>query len=417
MKLKSIFEYHKPGCIDKRYGVALQIKQNQGNTYTLQKTYIAIALLVDFCSKRKYDSLNPKKAAKPFCVDQVLNEKEYLSFLDLICKKNLADNINELNDFLDNRILMRVTQGFRLVENRPINLLNELCKIAINKLDESFTDNSLPSYIKKLDSLDTHFKVYNVGQACCSSVDINSINESYTYFFDFGCVKSNHKLFRKLTAVQNATIFISHLHCDHINQITKLYKIKRNKIQIFFPYTDFDDLTITGKVFVVGSLLDGYNYIPLKLGGSNKINLKNISILQGQHLNHYPNSKLNSQGLIFLYRNNKGSLLIPGDVMYYNFPIEFNANKIILPHHGCSLPSKFKISNLDLNTLEEAFVFCGPSKAYHHPNKEHLEQIFTNNVKIYRFENEKNRCIFNRLNQETADNVCHRLTGDSFNFF
>lgn len=191
-------------------------------------------------------------------------------------------------------------------------------------------------------------------------------------------------------------IFISHFDNDHINFGKRLFKKDHANIRIFYPaLQDLDSLSISAKIFLVGLSFTKYELCPVALYKNENIDLGIVKIFQGVDVGKDYNSSLsNSKCLIALIKNKK-SILVPGDALYKNFPISYEPNYLIIPHHGCKLDPDTYLTNIDISNLEEAFVFCGPNRKYKHANLTHLK--YFSDCKIKRFRRTHNQYDGNEI--------------------
>lgn len=226
------------------------------------------------------------------------------------------------------------------------------------------------------------FRMFNVGQGCCSALYENNIP---TLIFDIGgsrrCSGVVNLLSKEINDSRLHTFIISHYDSDHINMADLIPMKKDSRYRFFMPaLLDVSLLSspvvqqlffkiINNKSEVV-MFLNNKLITPIKYG--------NLTIYQGNMHKKDSNQSTNenSHGLLCLLKKDEKEILIPGDVLYNDlFTIisgRLKPTNVIIPHHSCNYRGNFK--NIDLSDLKESFIFCGPHGGYKHPNYTHFSK-------------------------------------------
>lgn len=329
---------------------------------------------------------NKKDFPKIREIKSSLNKKERECLIsncgyDLNSFNDLSNSLEEFNKFLLDKVVVRNSIGFRIVESNGLKLI---FKKELN-FSKGVQINNTENFISENWSL----RVYNVGQANCSCLLEKEIPHT---LFDIGCARRNYSLQKLIRNLNNANIIISHFDSDHINYFHFLFNQKNEKINIYFPFKSDLNFLPPHELFVIlSSMIMGYNLIPVNLTSDNFINASGIKIYQGHYARKVAKfiTIQNAESLICYFKLKGENVLIPGDALYDNFPIKFEATYLIAPHHGCKYQCEGKLPNIDEDIIKNVFIFCGPNKKYHHPNLTHIKHFKKENTIVCRFNNPK----------------------------
>lgn len=150
-----------------------------------------------------------------------------------------------------------------------------------------------------------------------------------------------------------------------------------------------------------------------------------LTILQGHQTRvskryKWTNSAENAHCLISFLQGPHGSILLPGDALYANFPVPFSPTFLVVPHHGCFYDGS--INKKLFSNLQESFVFSYITTSkprYPHPNKQHLKTLIGPSVKhprpVYRFQNEQaNNWVFSGIAKaKQIDKLTTKIAGET----
>lgn len=376
MKLSRIFKYKKPKTLGTNLLLFLSIEKSQYGFF-LVKQYVNKHDYYLFINGKKVAIPPVREVKQSLTVNQFKRLQSFLSF-----NKSL-DSLSETNTFLSKRPITRTNIGFRFVEPDEINF-DELNNKSFNP------SLSLPTI---LDNDNLKFRVFNVGQANCSCL----LNSNNTVFFDMGCMKINKSLVDTINNTQKAVLIISHFDYDHINFARRLLIKKQKEIICIYPAIEDDEyLTFAAKMVLIAFSLCGFEMVPLRLEDSKCVKMGIVNLFQGTtKVDENQSTIMNARCLIALIKSNDHQLLIPGDSLYKNFPIKFEPDYLIIPHHGCKYSTKkdMCLDNITENKVTDSFVFCGPCLKYKHPNVLHLKHFYSDDRsrKIYRFSKNKHK--------------------------
>lgn len=362
------------------------------------------------------------------------------NFLDVICNYKISSKdscLNYLEEFEVYQIfVLNIT--FRIEDGNNIDFVigisnySEQLKIHFNeeleqtkKLIErcakpSDNDNNLnignlvkvhPEHrgICASDSIN-HICLFNAGQACFSagyinySDDFNWDNEdlvSPTFVFDLGLRGSNVRPLI-VNLLENLSFFgyviISHYDYDHINAIKYL---NSEAIKYRTWYLPNPDNLCKPSILAFFNKLSSSNIkiIPDNYDNSKPIKIGNITIYKGlkPKKDRHQSTNDNSGGLIVMIKseidtNYEKKMLIPGDALYQDFPIDFSNEMIeylVIPHHCCYYD--VPIQNINIENIKKVFIPVSKGHiGYRHPSINHLRNYYRSGLDIYRYDYQRN---------------------------
>lgn len=314
--------------------------------------------------------------------------RKYYDF-DYVYQYN--NNIEDLNAFLATHYF---THG--VPENlEDINILNTLARDYIerhnlsiyNSLDIKDDYGDVDSRLAKAQSLlqkeITRVECVNVAQANFT-VGYESGENKPVAVFDIGInssvTKSRRYAEQKLKQVDgNGIVVISHYDYDHINGYRYLGNDAPDRIWIL-PQRRLSPTPAERNLL---SLLNPRNCIFLKDvdysqtpfdAALHVLKIGNISIYQGnaKKIDSDQSTNENARSLICLIKKEL-SFLLPADCLYEEFPTRFNADYMVVPHHGCAYNKP--IININSRKLKALIIFAGPHCGYKHPNLTHIQKL------------------------------------------
>jgi len=329
---------------------------------------------------------------------QTIDLYSFLNFFDL----NIDLMNNEENDLID-----RINEK---IKNYVLSFNGDQIEITISEsrrvVNEYFNNRQ---YIKQKDAEhfpfnininfdgddDVRFRLYNVGQANCSALIINEIPK---IIFDLGksrkCPDSIDMLSTKLLLDDNSrkTIIISHYDNDHINMACHLPNSGANLQFIMPDFLNSSDIYKPNIQLLLTRAINNGNNICLILNDklNRPLDLGGLKIYQGSSCKKdiHQSTNENSHGLLCYLNIRDKTIFIPGDALYgdlyTSLPAPINADYVIIPHHSCDYTSPINLGVIDLFSVKEAFVFCGPHYSYHHPNHSHFIQYLKAGAKLKR---------------------------------
>lgn len=253
--------------------------------------------------------------------------------------------------------------------------------------------------------------VYNVGQACCSSIVLENDG---IIFADIGLTKDKIELDieevenakRKIRDITPQIVILSHWDLDHILGVTNasddIYSATWIVPDLWGLQTVRKNGTIDGKIISDSAkrllkYLDWKNKDKLIIIGDDLIKkciyknpTETISIWTGKRVAKFGENannkkfyitKSNNFGLIIYIKNNYSALL-PGDCEYSVIPDELldkEINYLMVPHH-CSKMSTPKIkASCGVN---KAVLSYGIRNKHGHPDGLHMQQIYDEGYQI-----------------------------------
>ena len=390
MNYQRIVKYQSPLDSLSNFIILLNVNLNHKNEVFLNKAYI---------EKKKYDSLAIKiirgldihfrdyplvrTARSKISQKELAKIAKDLSIYDFV--KTNREWILKINEKLVDKAIYRDNVAYKIVDykNRAIiyNYVEEFKKENAKHEITNFNFDFNNSNKLKL-------RIFNVGQANCSCL---YVDKNIHTLFDIGDMHRNYSLSKTIKEADNFDIIISHFDNDHINASKRLFKKAKNNVTLYFPsWEPVKNLNTMAQFLLLGACISNYNLVPLDLNSSQKNNVRGVDVFQGvlQTKNALKLSERNARCLISQINHGEESILIPGDALYDNFPIAFKPTKMIIPHHGCYYDRRIPLSQINIEKLNETFVFCGPSRKYHHPNVTHIGRFFKNSKgKVLRFKN------------------------------
>lgn len=399
MNIKSFYKYKMPNIKANENVLFISFEFFDDDLF-LRKIYLNKRLFYNLLNylKSDFETKIIKKYPKLREVTQKIDRSRFLNILELYNIKVAfhpnEQNIDDLNVLLSKKIIFRTNVGFRVIDQEFINLLSENEKKVVNKFKINDKKMCNSDFIYK-NPLKVKLKIYDVGQANCSSL---YINDKLTIFFDLGSMKYNSILYKDFDNFMDGYVFISHFDNDHINAYNHFFlKKKKRNVKIIFPYEkSIYKLSFNAQIFLFCAYISNYELYPVILKENNLKIFNNdfITLYQGIYIKSSINkiTKRNALSLICQIKHNKNSVLIPGDALYDNFPNYYDINHIIIPHHGCKYNCQKCFTNISENKILKSFVFCGPSKVYKHPNYDHLKHFYNDKKQVvYRFEYNKRK--------------------------
>lgn len=325
---------------------------------------------------------------------------------------NILDEnrIDKINTFLATHYFVSNDKRDYLEE---IKKLNQLAKQYITEYNEkllsSITETSDNSKLIKnklkiakryLKNEIDRIECLNVGQANCSMGYHGEDNQPLA-IFDLG-VRSGNRSRRyvenRLGQVDGrGIVVISHYDSDHIDGCRYLGEKAADRIWILpqkrpnptqYERMLFNFIKEENCIF-----LNDVKYTDIPYNDTLHSHIVgNLTIYQGNanKIDSCQSTSENARSLICVVEKEK-SILLPGDSLYEEFPIEFDVDYLIVPHHSCYYDKA--ITNINLSKLKEIVVFAGPNKGYHHPDQTHIINLMKNQCKVIYLMNHTDFCF------------------------
>ena len=104
------------------------------------------------------------------------------------------------------------------------------------------------------------------------------------------------------------------------------------------------------------------------------LSIGNTDIYRGNEkaIDHNQSTSENARCLICLITGHQKKMLLPGDALYDDFPVQFSVDYLLIPHHGCRYHPSISAAKFDVNALQRRIVCAGPPNKKKHPNITHL---------------------------------------------
>ena len=249
------------------------------------------------------------------------------------------------------------------------------------------------------------FNVYNVGQACCTSV---TLENKGIFFADIGLTKDRVELDmeeiknakKKINGIIPQAVILSHWDLDHILGITNACDSIYDAtwivpdlwgLQIVKKNGTIDEKQISDSAKRLLKYLDWKIKDKLIIVGDDLIKkciyenpTKTVSIWTGERVTktgknankkQFQITRANNFGLI-IYIKNDSAALFPGDCEYSVIPdtlLDKEINYLLVPHH-CSKMSSPRIKASC--GVKRAILSYGIHNKHGHPDGLHMKQIY-----------------------------------------